>query len=341
MKNRKPRLGFLGVGWIGRQRLEAVAASGLAEIAAVADPVPQNVLAIAASAQGALRLESLDDLLEEDLDGIVIATPSALHAAQATAALEAGCAVFCQKPLGRSLREVQEIIAAARENDRLLGIDLSYRHTRALQKVREIVRSGELGKVFAADLIFHNAYGPDKAWFYDAHLAGGGCVMDLGVHLVDAALWILEDEVVHVFSRLLSKGRPLPILETEVEDYATAVLGFESEAVVNLACSWRLHAGCPAEILLRFFGTEGGVAMRNVGGSFTDFRAERYCGTNTEVLVEPPDDWGGGAIIAWTRRLAQHRGYDTGIEQHEKVAGVLDALYARPAPIQIAAEIPA
>jgi predicted dehydrogenase len=54
------------------------------------------------------------------------------------------------------------------------------------------MRSGELGRVFAVDLVFHNAYGPDKPWFYDPELAGGGCVMDLGVHLVDLALWSLD-----------------------------------------------------------------------------------------------------------------------------------------------------
>jgi predicted dehydrogenase len=46
--------------------------------------------------------------------------------------------------------------------------------------------------VFAVDLVFHNAYGPDKPWFYDPELSGGGCVMDLGVHLVDLALWSLD-----------------------------------------------------------------------------------------------------------------------------------------------------
>jgi hypothetical protein len=63
--------------------------------------------------------------------------------------------------------------------DRLLAVDLSYRFTEGMSRIRELVAGGELGKVYAVDLVFHNAYGPDKAWFYDPALSGGGCVMDL------------------------------------------------------------------------------------------------------------------------------------------------------------------
>src|SRR5690606_6135689 len=81
----QPRLGFLGVGWIGRHRLQAVANSGLAEVAAIADPVAEMVGMAAAVAPAAAQVRSLDDLLRLELDGIVIATPSALHAEQAIA----------------------------------------------------------------------------------------------------------------------------------------------------------------------------------------------------------------------------------------------------------------
>ncbi len=116
-------------------------------------------------------------------------------------------AVFCQKPLGRSTDEVRQVVEAARQTDRLLGVDLSYRYTQGLQQIRDLVRSGELGHIHAADLTFHNAYGPDKDWFYDKARAGGGCVVDLGVHLVDAVLWILDfPEVIKVSSALYAGG---------------------------------------------------------------------------------------------------------------------------------------
>jgi predicted dehydrogenase len=69
-----------------------------------------------------------------------------LHARQAMAALERGVAVFCQKPLGRDEAEVQAVVAAAEQADRLLAVDLSYRHTAAVQTIAEPIRSGELGR---------------------------------------------------------------------------------------------------------------------------------------------------------------------------------------------------
>lgn len=325
---KKPRLGFLGMGWIGRKRLEAMIAAACGDIVAIADPVMQDQANLQALAPRAVLSGSLEELLRQNIDGVIVATPSALHAEQATMALEAGCAVFCQKPLGRSLAEVQTIIAVARRSDRLLGIDLSYRHTKALLAVRELVQSGALGRVFGAELAFHNAYGPDKPWYYEAQLSGGGCVLDLGVHLVDAALWILGGSVAGVSSRLFHRGQPLPDLHRTVEDYATAHIEFVSGTSVQLACSWNLHAGRPAIIEMIFHGTAGGVAFRNIEGSFTEFRAEHFCQTRSEVLVTPPDDWGGRAAIAWARQLAKSPTYDLAVEQHQEVARVLDAIYA-------------
>jgi predicted dehydrogenase len=107
-KGAKPRLGFLGVGWIGRNRMEALARSGVAEIAAVLDTVPENAEA-ARTVASCTIFESYDQLLDSGIDGIVIATPSALHAEQAAAALERGLAVFCQKPLGRTAAETARV----------------------------------------------------------------------------------------------------------------------------------------------------------------------------------------------------------------------------------------
>jgi predicted dehydrogenase len=295
----KPRLGFLGVGWIGRNRLDAIDRAGVAEIAAVSDP------ALADS-------QELDEL---ELDGVVIATPSALHAEQAIAAFERGAAVFCQKPLARNASEARAVIAAARAADRLLGVDLSYRYVEAFATARELVRSGELGEIVSAELLFHNAYGPDKTWFYDPELAGGGCLLDLGIHLVDFALWTLgplEVEDARV------AGGP-------VEHYASARLG-----PATIACSWRLHAGADAVIAARFYGSEGGVEVANVDGSFYDFRCDRLRGTERTTLVEPPDDWMGRAAVEWAEQLSAGARFDArAAVELVRLHDVLDELYAR------------
>jgi predicted dehydrogenase len=306
----RPRLGFLGLGWIGRNRLEALERSAVAEVAAVADPqLPE-------------ALDSLDELLEQELDGLVIATPSALHADQAEAALARGLAVFCQKPLGRTAAETARVVQAAREADRLLGVDLSYRHVDAVKKAVETVRSGALGEIFAAELVFHNAYGPDKPWFYNAELSGGGCVIDLGIHLVDLVLWALDRPVVQVTARL--RGEP-------VEEFAVAQLDLDGGVIARFACSWHLSAGCDCVFEASFYGSDGGVSVRNLDGSFYDFRADVARGRVRETLSEPPDDWGGRALVDWARQLGRHDRFDADAESHVRVAEVLDAIYGRSA----------
>jgi predicted dehydrogenase len=308
--------------------MEAVAASGVAEIVGIGDASAEMREAAAGVAPEAARVGSLEELLELEPDGVVIATPSALHAEQAAVALERGMAVFCQKPLGRTAAEVRWVVDAARRADRLLCVDFSYRFTEAMRRIRELVSGGELGRVYAVDLVFHNAYGPDKPWFYDRALAGGGCVMDLGVHLVDLALWTLGSPAVQeVSSRLFAGGQPLAPRPHEVEDYAVVRLDLEGGVTVQLACSWRLPAGRDAVIGAAFYGTVGGAALRNVDGSFYDFVAERYHGTARETLAEPPDAWGGRAIVAWAQRLARGERFDPEAEQLVQVAEVLDRIY--------------
>jgi predicted dehydrogenase len=329
----RPRLGFLGVGWIGRHRMHAILEHGLGEVAAIADPCLPHREAALRLAPAAAPCEHLGRLLELPLDGSVIATPSALHAEHCLAALERGRAVFCQKPLARNAAEAARVVEAARAADRLLGLDLSYRHTAAMQRIREIAAGGELGRIFAIDLVFHNAYGPGAAWFYDRAASGGGCVIDLGVHLVDLALWMLGfPEVLGVDSRLYAGGEAVAPGGAAVEDFAAVHLHLEGGAVARLTCSWRASAGRDAVIEVLVHGTGGGLAMRNAGGSFHDFVAERYRGTRTERLTQPPDAWGGRAAVAWVERLAAGARFDAGAERFVDVARVLDRIYAPAGP---------
>jgi predicted dehydrogenase len=306
--------------------MAAMLATGAIEAAAICDPSPDGAAAAVELAPDAAVLPSLEAMLSAGLDGIVIATPSALHAAQSIQALEQGVAVFCQKPLGRSAAEAQLVVAAAKRADRLLSVDFSYRYTAGVQAIAELLRSGALGRVFAADLVFHNAYGPDKAWFYERAQSGGGCVMDLGVHLVDLLLWLLEyPEVENVSAHLLAGGAPAGA--DAVEDYATAQFALAGGVAARLACSWRLQAGQEAVIEASFYGDEGGVSLRNVAGSFYDFEARRFYGTRTELLIGPPDDWGGRAAAAWAKRLALGARFDPAAERLVDVAHVIDRIY--------------
>ena len=325
-----PRLAFLGLGWIGQHRLQSLLQAQACEVAVIADPSDAVLFRARELAPKAQLAATLEDLLAHDIDGAVIATPSALHAPQALALLERGIPVFCQKPLARTAEETRAIVDAARRADRLLGCDFSYRHAEAMRRIRKAVAEQDIGEVFAADLVFHNAYGPDKSWARDPALAGGGCAIDLGTHLVDLALWVLGfPEVSQVQPRLYAQGRRLATGANEVEDHAVAQIELATGATVRLACSWNFSGGCDAIIEAHFHGQRGGASMRNRDGSFYDFAAERYEGTRRIPLAEPPDDWGGRAIVEGGRKPAAGAGYDSGIESAVQVATVIDRLYGR------------
>jgi predicted dehydrogenase len=323
------RIGFAGLGWIGRHRLSALVEQDIVDVVAVADADPRARDEAHVRIPHATALSTFEELLAHELDGVVIATPSGMHAAQSVAALNAGVAVFCQKPLGRCASEVHDVIVAARRADRLLGVDLSYRHTEGLRCVRELVQNGAIGEIYALDLTFHNGYGPDKAWFYDIAQSGGGCLLDLGVHLVDFLHWTLDAPVRRVTGHLFAAGRRLNAGEQTTEDFALGEIELATGTVARVACSWKVSAGCQARIGISVFGTRGGLGFRNVNGSFYDFVAERYSGTHTQVLCEPPDAWGGKSIVDWAQQLSRSTSFDRSILTTWRTAATLDQLYGR------------
>jgi predicted dehydrogenase len=167
-------------------------------------------------------------------------------------------------------------------------------------------------------------------WFYDCRLSGGGCVVDLGVHLVDLALWILGfPRVVKTQSQLYHKGVPLRRNSATVEDFAAAQLRTEDGGGISLQCSWNLHAGCDAVIAARFYGEHGAVLIENVQGSFYDFRASLCQGTKSVSLAEPPDSWPGRAAVEWAHKLRRSPRFDPEAEEYVTVAEVLDNIYGR------------
>jgi predicted dehydrogenase len=156
--------------------------------------------------------------------------------------------------------------------------------------------------------------------------------MDLGVHLIDALMWLLDGaRVERVESALFARGTPLAA--GQVEDYASVRLHLAGGAVVELACSWKLPVGRDAQIELELFARDGALRMRNVAGSFYDFVAERTRGTSCERLVDPPDAWGGRAIVAWAKQLAQSAQFDPSAQRFVDVAGVIDQIYGRVAEL--------
>lgn len=336
-----PRLGFVGLGWIGALRMSAVAEAGAGEVAALCESVPERLDQAAEAHPQAARFTDFEEMLDRagdlGLSGVVIATPNALHAEQTEKALGRGLAVFCQKPLALNASEAREMVRAAEKADRLLGVDYSYRFTDGARGLKRLVDAGELGRIFHVDLVFHNAYGPDKPWCRDPRLAGGGALMDLGVHLIDLAFWLLGDPLVRkvrggVFRQgeRLSLGRLTPQGEEGVDDFASAWIDLrEGDVLASLAVSWNAHAGQDCVIRAAVLGTGGGAEFRNVNGSFFDFELARFDGRRTSIVASESRDWLGRAILDWVKRLAESNRYDPEIERSVTVSEVVDTVYGR------------
>ncbi len=308
---RRLRLGFIGLGWIGRKRLEAVAADPALEVAVLSDAIEERARAAAEQFPRARVEPDITKLLHHELDGVVIATPNACHAAQAIACLERGVPVFCQKPLAIDATETARVVAAAEAADRLLGVDFCYRHVQGMHSLRDRIAAGELGSIVSVDLEFHNAYSPDKAWSRDRSLAGGGCLLDLGVHLLDLALWLQGAPPMQLTrAHLFRDGRRVRGRDGVVEDLALAEFHQAGGAITRLACSWNSHIGRGAAIGMRLLGTAGGALWRNIDGSFYDFQLEVTRADSCERIGAAPDDWGARALLSWTRQLQRDRAFD-------------------------------
>jgi predicted dehydrogenase len=266
--------------------------------------------------------------LSRELDGVVIATPNGCHAEQALACLERGVPVFCQKPLAIDGTQTARVIAAAQAADCLLGVDFCYRHVQGMGELRRRVAAGDLGRILSIDLEFHNAFGPDKAWCRDRRLAGGGCVLDLGVHLLDLALWLnCAPQMRLAGAHLYERGRLLSNRDHAIEDLAWIELYEPAGATVRIACSWHSHIGQGASISMRLLGTAGGAYWRNVDGSFYDFRLDLTRADSTECIGAPPDDWGCRALRSWASRLQRDRSFDPDILLAARGSALIDQVY--------------
>lgn len=332
MTARRPRLGFVGLGWIGAMRLEAVAGrtgrSG-AEVVAICDASPGRLESTARNYAGAACFQDYDEMLSRAaalrLDGVVIATPNALHAPQALAALGQGLAVFCQQPLALDAGTARSLVDAARQAQRRLAVDDAYRFTEGARCLRELIAGGSLGRVFLLDAAFHNAYGPDKPWCFDPALSGGGALIDQGVPLLDLAFWLLGD--LEVRSVDGSAFRTSPGQDAAVEDFAAVRIAMAGGAVINLTASWHAHAGQDCVIRSQVFGSAGGADFHNVAGSFYDFELARFDGSGTTIETRESRGWIHRAVLHWVERLGVDPGFDPAVERSVAVSAVVDAVY--------------
>ena len=237
---KKPlQLAVIGVGAAAQvghipaiKRLEGV------ELAAIVDRDEEKAGRVAQRFAIPKVYESTDALLrEEELDAVVVCTPNYLHAPISIAALEAGKHVLVERPLARNAAEAEKMAQAAKKAWRTLMCALSHRFRADSQLLKNYVDGRDLGKVFYAKAGWlRQRAGWTAADRRDRkRLAGGGVLMDLGVPILDLALWILGNPGVE--SVTASAHYPG---QAEVEDSLIAFMRLEGGATLTLEVTWGL-----------------------------------------------------------------------------------------------------
>ncbi len=188
------RVGLLGAGWVMDYHARAVVAHPGAELVAAANWREPSLAALA-ERHGIPRTTTdwRELAADPDVDAAVIGTPNALHAPQAVAFLEAGKHVLVEKPMARNLAEANAMLEAAARSGARLMVAHCWRFHPDVLALRARVAAGELGEVVKTrGYGVHAEWGP-SGWFTDPELAGGGALVDMGVHAIDTTRFVLGD----------------------------------------------------------------------------------------------------------------------------------------------------
>jgi predicted dehydrogenase len=177
-------VGIVGFGKMGRVRAQAVAEHPALELVAVADPK----LDPAARPSGCLAFDTADALLTHGVDAVFVCTPNAITADVVVAALDAGCHVFSEKPPGRDLSDVHRIREAeGRHPEQKLKFGFNHRYHGAVRQALALARTGSLGRLLWIRGVYGKSGGDgfEASWRSSREIAGGGILLDQGIHMID------------------------------------------------------------------------------------------------------------------------------------------------------------
>ncbi len=322
------RVGIVGCGLIGSRRALTALSCGDA-VTAVTDIAADRAGALAART-GARVARSCEELVgSADVDAVVVATVNTALAEVTGAALAAEKHVLCEKPFGVNAEEAALLVEAAQDAGCVVKVGFTLRHHEAVQRAHEIARAGGVG----APLGIRAAYGHggrpgyEKEWRGDPALAGGGELLDQGVHLLDLSRWFLGEfaEVTGYASTWCWPVEPL-------EDNAFMLLRTEDGRTASLHTSWTQWRN-----LFRFevIGTEGLLSIEGLGGSYGPERLvharPRPQGGVPELRDWTTADPGQAWTAEWldfTGAIARGRPPLTTSQDGYQAARLVDAVYA-------------
>lgn len=260
------RIGLVGCGLVGGKRCNAI--DGRHEIVAVTDPVPSRAQGLA-ECIGAKSVESWKDVVAEDLEAVIVATPHNLSASITIGAIQAGRHVLVEKPGARSAAELAPVLEAAKRHRRLVKVGFNHRFHPAVMKARELIDSAALGPL----LYIRGRYGHggrlryESEWRCDPVISGGGELIDQGSHLIDLSRWFLGD------LSLKYASTPTYFWDTPVDDNCFLALRGDRNVMAWLHASWTEWKNM---FSFEIFGRDGKLAIDGLGGSYGVERITHY-----------------------------------------------------------------
>jgi predicted dehydrogenase len=295
------RVGIAGAGMIAEMaHVPAFRRLPEVQVQAICDIKPERAEAVAAKFNIPRAYPDFETMLRETpLDLVSVCTPNAFHAPMAIAAMEAGCHVLCEKPMATSVADAEKMIATAERTGRKLTLGLHNRFRSDVQVLKRMVDAGELGPIYYTKGSWWRRGGIPGygSWFTRRALSGGGASYDIGVHMLDLALYIMgHPEPTRVSGATYAEFGPRGLglggwgkdiyrdgpQVFDVDDLASGYIRFANGATMVLEVSWAGHLR--NEERLQFLGREGGAEI------FADhFSKERPLRIYRNLHGEPVD----------------------------------------------------
>lgn len=291
MSTRKLRTAVIGVS-VGRFHLDGYTSDPNNELVAICDANPALLAEMGdkynVPEQG--RFTDYKALLKrDDIDSVSIALPNFLHEPVAIDAFQAGKHVLCEKPLSLNSPSGQRIIDAAKAAGKTLMVCYNHRYRPEIVWLKEQISRGDFGDVYAvkAGWMREGWIPTHGAWFTDKARSGGGALIDLGVHVLDLALWLMGyPKPVSVsgaaFNKFVARGqktkpRNLKPFSTEVDDLGLGFVRFDNGAALMFESAWATHREPTQDgYFVRLFGSEAGANFFTGAANGETVSAFRY-----------------------------------------------------------------
>ncbi|OYD08454.1 Gfo/Idh/MocA family protein [Paludifilum halophilum] len=273
------RIGIIGAGGIAREAhlVNYQKCGKRVEVVAVADVVEETAKECAEWFSIPHVFTDYEQMLEKvELDAVSVCTPNKFHAPAAIAALEAGCHVLCEKPPAMTAEEAERMAQTAESAGKILTYGFHYRHAPEVEVLKRFVDAGELGEVYAGRVHALRRRGiPGWGVFTNKELQGGGPLIDIGVHMLDTALYLMgypePDLVLGSTYQKLGNRKGVGVLgewdweNFSVEDMARGMIRFKNGATLILETAFAANLDQLEEMNVTLMGVEGGADVFPLG----------------------------------------------------------------------------